>query len=61
MAGSKFIETNKKIEKTVTETFSKIENIVVGGYTKIEDKFVEAYLMKDGETLSEAKDRLRHR
>jgi len=39
---------NKKIEESVTE-----------GYTKLEDKFVEAYLTKDGETVEEAKARLK--
>ena len=29
------------------------------GYTKIEDKFVDAYLTKDGETVEEAKARLK--
>ena len=32
---------------------------VVEGYTKIEDKFVDAYLTKDGETVEEAKARLK--
>ena len=31
----------------------------MGGYTKIEDKFVDAYLTKDGETVEEAKARLK--
>ena len=38
----------------------KIEQGVVGGYTKIEDKFVDAYLTKDGETVEEAKNRLKN-
>ena len=32
---------------------------MVGGYTKIEDKFIDAYLAKDGETIEEAKARLK--
>ena len=32
----------------------------VSGYTKIEDKFVDAYLTKDGETVEEAKARLKN-
>ena len=39
--------------------YGKIEQSVVGGYTKIEDKFVDAYLTKDGETVEEAKARLK--
>lgn len=30
------------------------------GYTKIEDKFVDAYLTKEGETVEEAKERLKN-
>ena len=59
MAESKLIKANEKIAKAVTEGFSKVEHGVVGGYTKIEDKFVEAYLTREGETVAEAKERLR--
>ena len=37
-----------------------MENTVVGGYTKIEDAVVDRYLAKDGETVQEAKERLRN-
>lgn len=50
----------KKIEKGVVDGYRKIEQGVVGGYTKIEDKFVDAYLTKDGETVEEAKARLKN-
>ena len=70
MAKSKIVETAdkiagavtggyKKIEKGVTEGYKKIERGVVSGYTKIEDKFVDAYLTKDGETVEQAKERLK--
>lgn len=49
----------KKVEQGVVGGYKKIEQGVVGGYTKIEDKFVDAYLTKDGETVEEAKARLR--
>ncbi len=49
----------KKIEKGVVDGYKKIEQGVVSGYTKIEDKFVDAYLTKDGETVEEAKARLK--
>lgn len=48
MAKSKLIRANKKIAEKV-----------VGGYTKIEDAFVDLYLTKDGETVAEAKNRLK--
>lgn len=70
MAKSKIIKANekiaeaviggyRKIEKGVVDGYKKIEQGVVGGYTKIEDKFVDAYLTKDGETVEEAKERLK--
>lgn len=70
MAKSKLAETNEKIAEAVVGGYKKIEKGVVGGYkkietgavkgyTKIEDKFVETYLAKDGETVEEAKERLK--
>ena len=70
MAKSKIVKANekiaeavtggyKKIEKGVVDGYKKIEQGVVGGYIKIEDKFVDAYLTKDGETVEEAKARLK--
>ena len=70
MAKSKIVKANEKIAETVTGGYKiiekgvvggykKIEQGVVGGYTKLEDKFVEAYLTKDGETVEEAKARLK--
>ena len=56
MAKSKII---KKIENTVTDGYKKVEETVVGGYKSIEDKFVENYLTKDGETVEQAKERLK--
>ena len=70
MAKSKIVKANekiaeavtdgyKKIEKGVVDGYKKIEQGVVDGYTKIEDKFVDTYLTKDGETVEEAKVRLK--
>jgi len=70
MAKSKIVKANekiaeavtdgyKKIEKGVVDGYKKSEQGVVGGYTKLEDKFVDAYLTKDGETIEEAKVRLK--
>ena len=50
----------KKIEDGVVDGYKKIENGVVGGYTKIEDKFVDAFLTKDGESVEDAKKRLKN-
>lgn len=50
----------KKIEKGVVDGYKKIEKGVVDGYTKIEDKFVDAYLTKEGETIEQAKQRLKN-
>ena len=72
MAKSKIVKTTgqiadavaggyKKIEKGVVDGYKKIEKGVIDGYTKIEDKFVDAYLTKDGETVEEAKERLKKR
>ena len=72
MAKSKIAKANEKIATTVTSGYKKIEQGVVGGYkkieqgvvkgyTKIEDKFVDAYLTKDGETVEEAKARLKNK
>lgn len=71
MAKSKLVKANekiaegviggyKKIEKGVVDGYKKIENGVVDGYTKIEDKFVDRYLTRDGETVEEAKERLKN-
>lgn len=51
----------KKVENAVVENYEKIEQGVVGAYTKIEDKFVQAYLSKDGESLEDAKARLKNK
>lgn len=59
MAKSKLVKANEKIAKNVVGTFEKIEDTVVGGYTKIEDAFVDRYLTKDGESVEEAKQRLK--
>ncbi len=59
MAKSKFVKANEAIADAVTGGYKKIEKGVVEGYKKIEDKFVDAYLTKDGETVEEAKARLK--
>lgn len=70
MAIAKHIKTNQKIAEKAVDTFGKIEAAAVGGYaqiesavmegyTRIEDAFVDRILAKDGETVKDAKKRLK--
>ncbi len=70
MAKSKIVKITKKISDATVEGYNKVEKGVVSGYkaiekgvvkayTSIEDKFVDAYLTKDGESIEEAKKRLK--
>ena len=59
MAKSKLVKVNEKIAEKVTATFGAIQDRVVGGYTKMEDAFVDRYLTRDGESVEEAKARLK--
>jgi len=70
MAKSKIVETNEKIAESVTEGYKKIESGVVDGYkkiekgvvegyTKIEDAFIDRFLTREGETVEEARKRLK--
>ena len=59
MAKSKLVAVNKKIEQAVVGGYKKIENGVVGGFNKMTDKFVDNYLTKDGESVEEAKKRMK--
>ncbi len=56
---SKIVDANKKIEKAAISGYKKIENTVVSSYKKVEDKFVDTFLKKDGETIEEAKVRIK--
>lgn len=67
---SKLVEVNEKIAEKVVEGYKKIEEGVVGGYKKIEegavegfnkvtDKFVDVLFTKEGETVEEAKERMK--
>ncbi len=53
------VGTYQKIEDTVVGTYQKIEDTVVGSYEKVEDAFVDHFLAKDGESVEEAKKRLK--
>lgn len=56
---SKIVDVNKKIEVAVVDGYKKIEETMVSGYKKVEDKFVDTFLKKDGETIAEAKERIK--
>ena len=71
MAKSKLVKANekiiegvtagyKKIEDTVVGTYKKVEKTVVDSYEKVEDAFVDRYLTRDGETVEDAKKRLKN-
>ena len=52
------VDGYKKIEDGVVEGYKKIEDTVVGGFNKMADGFVEKHLMKEGETVEEARKRI---
>lgn len=48
----------KKIEDGVVGGYKKVEDGVVSGFNKIVDGFVEKHLVREGETVEEARERL---
>ncbi len=48
----------KRIENGVVNGYKRIENGVVGAYKKVEDAFVNTFIAKEGESVTEAKERL---
>ena len=48
----------EKMADAVTGAYKKIEDSVVGGFNKMADGFVEKHLMKEGETVEEARERI---
>ena len=52
------VEGYKKIEDSVVDGYKKIENGAVEGFNKMADGFVEKHLMKEGETVEEARERI---
>lgn len=53
------VDTYKAIEKGVVGAYKAVEDSVVGAYQKVEDAFVEKFLTKPGETVDDAKARLK--
>ena len=48
----------KKIEDSVVGGYKKMENGVVEGFSKMTDKFVDKFLVHEGESVEDAKKRL---
>lgn len=70
MTKSRITQAHVRIASAVTGGYRTIENHVIRGYraiehgtvtayTRVEDRFIAAYLLRDGETLEEARARLR--
>ncbi|MCH4168881.1 MAG: hypothetical protein LKF42_06495 [Streptococcaceae bacterium] len=55
----KVVGTYKKIEDSTVGTYKKVEKGAVEGFEKVTDHFVEKLFKKDGESLDEAKKRLK--
>lgn len=53
------VDGYKKIEKGVVDGYKKIETGVVDGFNKVTDKCVEVLFAHDGESVEDAKKRLR--
>ena len=53
------VDGYKKIENGVVNGYLKMQNGVVEGFGKVVDKCVEVMFAKEGETVEEAKARLR--
>lgn len=70
MAKAKLVRANETIAEGVAKGFQKmtdavaggykkIESGAVGGYEKMEDRFVDRFLTKEGESVADAKARLK--
>ena len=53
------MEVNANIAEKAVNAYEKIEKTVVEKYNNIEDAFVERYLKKEGESVAQAKERLK--
>lgn len=58
MAKSKLVTVNKKIAEQAVTGFQQINDAVTGNYQRIEEWFIDRYLTRDGESVSEARTRL---
>ena len=56
---AKIADHMEKIAGGVVEGYKKIENGVVTGYKKVEDAFVNTFIAKEGESVEDAKKRIK--
>lgn len=56
---AKFSDHMEKIAGGVVEGYKKIESGVVTGYKKVEDAFVNTFIAKEGESVEDAKKRIK--
>ena len=61
MAKSRLITINTKIAENLFGTHHTFEDTIINTYTKIEDAFVDRYLTKEGESIEQAKRRLKQK
>ena len=54
----KAVNTVQEMAEDVKYAYDKVEDAVVGKFEDITDSFIEKHLMKEGETLEEAKERI---
>ena len=47
------------MKSKIVEANEKIQNGAVNGFSKIEDSFISRYLLREGESIEEAKERLK--
>ena len=47
------------MKSKIVEANEKIQNGAVNGLSKIEDSFISRYLLREGESIEEAKERLK--
>lgn len=59
MAISKLVQFHEKTADAVVGAYKRTEEFAIGSYKKAEDKFVSAFLTRSGETVEEAKERLK--
>ena len=59
MAKSKLVPANERLAEHIISTFATVQDAVVSNYTKVEDTFVGHYLTREGESVFQARERLR--
>ncbi len=59
MAKSKLVQANRRIMKAVVNGYRTIEQSVGGGYSRIETWFIDRYLTREGESVEDARERLK--